>query len=152
MHGLITPVGSFFWNLDENVGLRSPNLAEDVQYVQFGYYCMAQPEAADLATADEQEVFSRVTPGASYTGAEGDPLTVAIRLHQAKRGGVQDGHVSSVRGKTGGYTQGTETRTFMLNTLYVACYKVLKRFPRLDHHPRCPTLVADKSRYVFTLD
>jgi hypothetical protein len=124
----------FFWNIDANVGLFSPNIQEDVQLVQFGYF------AASLnphTTPDLKRIFAAVTPGAPYSGDQNDPLTLAIIANEKARGGTQDRHVSVIKG-TGFY----DSRLFMLAALGNHMRDLLRSdFPRLDKHPKCPLLV-----------
>lgn len=126
----------FWWNLDANVGVRSPNRDDDVQLVQFGYFCMLNnPKNASVLTAAERAAFQSVKIGASFSGQEDDPLVVAIRAHQKSRGGAQDGHVSVA---PPGQVRYDGVHSFMLNALVRSIADMTKDyFPRIDKHPAC---------------
>ncbi len=132
----------FFWNINANVGLNSPNNPVDVELVQFGYFAAA---LSPKVTPSLRPIFAAVTPGAAYTATRDDPLTVAILAHQKTRGGTQDGHVSVIKGET--YDG---THTFMLMTLVNAMRDLQPTdFPRIDKHPRCPLRVQTSVRLSF---
>lgn len=135
----------FFFNLDGKVGPRCPNRLDDVQLVQFGYYAMAR---SVNALPDEQPVFMRVTPGAMYTGAPDDPLTLAIKLHQAHRGGTQDGCVSALHlGQAPSYDG---AHSFMLIPLQNNIRDMMPAdYPRLDKHSACPPALRAAVQLCF---
>lgn len=148
--GLMTPVATFLWNLTQNVGIGSPNVPEDVQFVQLAYWIMGNDRSLGLSD-EERVVFGAVNPRGSYNATELDPLTKAIRLHQRKRGGTQDGHVSAFRGG-GSYTVGSQTFTMMLGSLNLFVAQHLKdKWPHLDRHEMCPPQLADRARATFQL-
>jgi hypothetical protein len=124
-----------FINLSANVGPQSPNKPDDVQFVQLGYLSMSQsPLLRGRLSQAEREAFGKIKPGAFYSGASDDPLTVAIRAHEAGRGGTQDGHVSVATGST--YDG---THSFIIVPLNNAIRDMMVRdFPRVDKHPQCP--------------
>lgn len=133
----------YFMNLDGNVGLNSPNLIDDVQLVQFGFLAMAANTSFNPA---DRAVYAAVTPGAAYTGSPTDPLTLAIKRHQATRGGTQDGHVSVMTGAMV-YNDSSGKHTFQM----VALMNNIRDFtvglyPRIDRHARCPPVLAAKVR------
>lgn len=143
--------GKFFWELNSNVGINSPNGVEDVQLVQLGYINLAKSNLA-FVTPDLKEIFGKVKPGDTYKPVESDPLTIAIRAHQKARGGPQDGHVSVVTSKTGNYTENGETHIFMAVTLIVAiAQQNASKWPRLDLIDKCPTKLAELVKAVFTI-
>ena len=126
----------FSWNIEANVGLKSPNKKTDVELVQFGYFAFSvDPEASPKL----KPFAAKVIPGATYAGAPGDPLTVAIIEQQKFRGGTQDGHVSPMHGKTQFYNAGDGPHSFMLTVLINNMRTLMgSDFPRIDKHPRCP--------------
>lgn len=129
----------FYFNIDGNVGTNSTNKPEDVQLVQFGYHAMSL--AKDISPA-EKAIYAKVVPGAAYSGGATDPLTVAIKTHQAARGGTQDGHVSVMTGNLM-YADGSGAHTFMLTGLINHIRDLTKgNYPRLDKHTKCPALLA----------
>jgi len=133
----------YFMNLDSNVGISSPNLTEDVQLVQFGFLAMSAN--ASFPPAD-RAIYAAVVPGAGYNGSPTDPLTLAIKRHQASRGGTQDGHVSVMTGNMV-YGDATGKHTFQM----VALMNNIRDFtaglyPRIDRHARCPSVLAAKVR------
>jgi hypothetical protein len=144
------PDNYFFWNINQNVGPKSPNQPEDVQLVQFGYFAMA-PVVYDMFKNgdDIKPIFAAVTPGATYDGAPNDPLTLAIRAHQKFRGGTQDGHVSAMKAGTTLYPGGY---LYMMRDFTIAMVRLMKNeFPRIDKHPKCPPLVRDGVKRAFNL-
>lgn len=127
----------FFWNVSANVGVVSPNKADDVQLVQLAYACAAFGANFDPAT---RAIFAAVVPGAPYSGQEADPLTRAIRAHQKHRGGVQDGHVSVLTNLVTATYDGKNS--FMIVSLNTQMrQQLVGYFPRLDKHAKCPALV-----------
>jgi hypothetical protein len=126
-----------FVNLSGNVGLNSLNQPDDVQLVQLGYASMlVSPQAQAFLSPAERQAFANISPGARYLATANDPLTVAIKAHQASRGGIQDGHVSVAAGSLS-YDGGKHS--FQIVALNNAIRDVLvKDFPRLDKHPKCP--------------
>ncbi|MDR6873384.1 hypothetical protein J2Y55_004408 [Bosea sp. BE125] len=134
-NGFGTPI----WNISANVGLASPNQADDVQLVQFGYYATLINPNTKL-TAEQQDLYSKIVLGQPCNGTASDPLVAAIRAHQKVRGGPQDGHVSPIKGGTS-YDGGKHT--FMMLALNNNMSDVAPDvFPRIDKHPKCPPLVA----------
>lgn len=143
---LIGPNHKFFWNIDAQVGPGCPNKTEDVHLVQLGYACGVLNAAVSGA---ESEIFRRVTPGAAYTGAASDPLTIAIKLHQTSRGGTQDGRVSPI-GPTGSYGP----QSWMLIPLNNFIRNEINngQWPRIDHHPKCTALLRDAVHRCLHVD
>jgi hypothetical protein len=137
----------FIWNTDANVGPGCPNKPEDVQLVQLGYACSAN-NPKNPASAEEKAAFGAVVPGASYTGAPNDPLTIAIKLHQKNRGGTQDGVVSSIKSNTGTYAAGMTWIMIALNNNIADALG--GSWPYLDKHPQCPKTLRDASLRVLT--
>ena len=126
----------FYWNIDANVGAGSPNRNDDVQLVQLAYAIMA---ARPDTPAGDKAVYALVRPGFPCTGLEADPLVRAIRTHQARRGGTQDGHVSVIAANSGIYPYGTGAAVFMLIALVNNIFDAMPaNFPRLDKHKACP--------------
>lgn len=149
---LITkPTGKrFYWNVDANVGVGSPNNDEDVQLVQFGYFLMARSSSPEIQATDKA-VYILVRPGDKCTGREDDPLVRAIRHQQSRRGGIQDGHVSVITTSSGVYPYGADSKSFMLISIVNNVFDATPNdFPRIDKHPRCPPLlkaaVAEKCK------
>lgn len=132
----------FLFNIGANVGPRCPNDQADVQFVQLGYYAMVRdPKNSSLISAAERAALMRVVPGASYSGAAQDPLTLAIAAHEKSRGGAQDGHVSVVKGN-GGYDG---QHAFIVVVLNLSLVDTMRGdYPRLDKHPKCPSLLRSK--------
>lgn len=124
----------FFFNLDGNVGPNSVNKVEDVQLVQMGYFAMGKAAATP---PDLKAAASKVVPGAAYSGGATDPLTLAIKAHEASRGGTQDGHVSTLHLGTNAVYDGVHT--FMLTALENNILDLMPNdYPRIDKHPTCP--------------
>ena len=126
----------FYWNVDANVGAASANRNDDVQLVQLAYAIMATKP--DTPPGDKA-VYALVRPGSPCTGLEADPLVRAIRAHQARRGGIQDGHVSVIAAPGGVYPYGAGAVGFMLIALVNNIFDAMPAdFPRLDKHKGCP--------------
>jgi hypothetical protein len=135
-----------FFNISANVGPNCPNRREDVEMVQFGYFAASM--ASDVP-GDLKPVYSKVVPGATYTGAPGDPLTLAIAAHERSRGGTQDGHVSKLHG-TGAYNCHHQHLGMIMLALTNCMRQLLGRdFPRIDKHPKCPAGLAASIRRTF---
>jgi len=145
-HGMILS-NKFYWNIDANVGPGCPNKIEDVQLVQLGYLAMGQNPMLALPP-EEKAAYLAVVPGATYNGAFSDPLSNAIRVHQKKRGGVQDGVVSSIKNNSGLYSA---KLTWIMVALDNNIADVLGGgWPHVDRHPKCPTALRDVAIRVLT--
>jgi hypothetical protein len=136
----------FLFNIGGNVGPGCPNEQSDVQFVQLGYYAMVRdPKNSSLLTAEERTALGKIVPGAAYSGAPQDPLTLAIKAHERSRGGTQDGHVSVVRS---GGTYGKHT--YIVVALNLSLVDTLKGdYPRLDKHPRCPVFLGSRIQKIL---
>jgi hypothetical protein len=125
----------FYWNIDSDVGLKSPNKNEDVLLVQFGYSLMAKTEKDPAFKA----ALAAVKVGAPCTGKEDDPLVKAIRAHELVHGGAKDGRVSVIPANTGVYTDSTGKHVYLLIPIVNNMYDAQPNdFPRIDKHPTCP--------------
>jgi hypothetical protein len=137
-----------YFNLDGNVGPRCPNRPDDVQLVQLGYFAVLRdPSNSAVLTPALRGVFDKIIPGAPYSGAADDPLSAAIRAHEASRGGTADGHVSVIRnpGKYDG------KHTYITIALNNAIRDTMPDdFPRIDKHPRCPPLLRAAVLKILT--
>lgn len=146
MRILVATNKRFFFNLDGNVGVNSPNQKDDVELVQFGYFAMGKNPRTDSAL---RPVYAAVTPGAPYSGGANDPLTLAIITHQKDRGGTQDKHVSVIHTPSVQYSATDGPHSFMLVPLLNNMFDLMPNdFPRLDKHPNCP---AELKRVVRAL-
>ncbi|MBR0800719.1 hypothetical protein JQ615_35695 [Bradyrhizobium jicamae] len=126
----------FFWNIDAEVGLNSPNRTDDVQLVQLGYAFMAM---APTTPNEIRATFAAVQVGAFCTGRDDDPLVQAIFAHESSRGGTVDGHVSVIGTSNGIYMDSSGPHTYMLTALVNNIQDGMPNdFPRLDKHPACP--------------
>src|SRR5262245_18452306 len=126
----------FFWNLDENVGVASPNRPDDVHLVQFGYFIMSTSE---FTQPDLKPTSANVKLGVPCTGREDDPLVQAIRADQKSRRGPQDDHVSKLRSDAPGFAPG---RSFMLVAIMNNIFDATANdYPRIDLHLQCPPIV-----------
>lgn len=145
-HGiLLGPQKIFFWNVDAHVGPGCPNKPEDVQLVQFGYYCMARNPAANN-TPQEKAAYKAVVPGAPYSGAANDPLTIAIKTHQAVRGGTQDGRVSPIQNASGSYGE----KSWMIIPLVNSIKDVNRQaWPNIQRAQKCPAALAAVAERTF---
>ncbi len=133
----------FVWNISANVGLHSPNIAEDVQLVQFGFF------AASRKPNQEPELipkFAAVRPGEVYSGGQNDPLTLAILAYERALLRPQDAHVSVIRGQNFLAAFGT----FMMVQLDWDIRILMQAdYPRLDKHPSCPPLLRAVVKRFF---
>ena len=93
------PTGRFFFNLSQDVGPGCPNAADDVEFVRFGYYCMGTNPQNTLSPAANKAAYAAVP----LQGPFDAQLQQVIRLHQAERGGAQDGKVSTIKNASGSY-------------------------------------------------
>lgn len=137
----------FYWNIDANVGPGMPNKTEDVQLVQLAYACVAtNPKETN---AEFKAAAAKVKPGDAYNGANNDPLSVVIRMHQKLRGGTQDGVVSSIKSSSGVYAAST---TWMLVPLNNHIFDVMgANWPRLSRHAQCPSALREASNRVLSV-
>ena len=136
----------FFWNIDANVGVASPNRVDDVHLIQFGYLIMSTAQATDPGL---KPIFAAVKVGVPCTGREDDPLVKAIRAHQKGRGGPQDGHVSKLKTSETGFAPG---HAFMLVAILNNIFDATAAdFPRIDRHPLCPESVRTAVRNACQL-
>lgn len=146
-HGiLLGPEKRFFWNVDSHVGQGCPNKPDDVQLVQFGYYCMARNPAANL-TPQEKAAYKTIVPGAPYSGAANDPLTIAIKAHQASRGGTQDGRVSPIQNASGSYGEKAWMIVPLVNNIKDVNRQV---WPNIQKAHKCPSGLAAVAEKTFS--
>ena len=138
----------FYWNLDANVGPGCPNKTEDVQLVQLGYFCMSNNPKVSVPP-EERAAYAAVTPGAPYTAAPDDPLTIAIKLHQKRRGTIPDGRVSSIKNSTGFYDGTSEWMIMALDNNIADALG--EAWPHLNKHPRCPGPLRDTAIQTLTV-
>lgn len=141
--GVASADGRFAFNLDKNVGPGQTNVLEDVQLVQFCFYCLSKDTTATMTPAQRQ-IYAAVRPGSPFTGLATDPLCVAIRALQQAKGGTQDGIVSALPANIGtSYGRGKHYR--MLSYLLASAYMVAsENWPRIDKHPVCPSALRAK--------
>ena len=138
--------GRFFWNIDRHVGPNRANLAEDVQLVQLGYACMGE-NTKFPQPPEAKAILSKIVPGDRYSGDPNDPLSQAIRMHEKRHGGTQDGIVSPIHGSSGGYGPGIG---FLMNSLNNNIFDVIgEKYPFLDAHPKCPPALKDAVTRLF---
>lgn len=134
----------YFMNVDRNVGERSANQPDDVQLVQFAFTAMA---ASSKFSPADRAIFGAVVPGAPYTGSPGDPLSLAIRRHQALRGGTQDGHISVMKGPNLNYGAADGPHIFQLVSMINHIRDFTRgQYPRIDRHPKCPPALGARVR------
>jgi hypothetical protein len=137
----------FYWNIDANVGLNSPNKPDDVQLVQFGYALMAKTETDPALKA----ALAAVKIGTPCTGREDDLLVRAIRAHEVVHGGAKDGRVSVIPSSAGVYSDAGGKHSFLLISIVNNMFDAQPNdFPRIDKHPSCPAVlkgvVAEKCK------
>jgi len=142
---IILDGGRFLWNIDENVGMACPNQTEDVHLVQLAYHCLSLNPMANL-TQTEKDLYGAVIPGAPYTGQPNDPLTLAIKYQQRKRGGIQDGQVSRMH-PSAVYAAGTTWMLLPLNNNLAAVLG--SQWPHIDKHPKCTTVLKELTSRTF---
>jgi hypothetical protein len=141
--------GKFAWSVSSHVGPNCPNMPEDVQLVQFGYYCAARtPTGTAKFTPEERAILNSVVPGAPYTGGPTDPLTLAIKAHQRIHGGTQDGRISPLAGQSGWYGGGTYLMIALTGRMMEFRPEI---YPRLDKYPSCPPALMSLCRKMFNM-
>lgn len=144
--GIVFNTGRFQWNIDQNVGPGCPNIQEDVHLVQLGYVCMAT-NTKNPQPAEDKAIYEAVVVGAAYNGAANDPLTLAIKRHQQKRGGTQDGHVSSIKSTAGTYDG---AHTWMLSALNNNILDALgTAWPRIGRHAKATAALKELEKRAF---
>jgi hypothetical protein len=138
---------AFRWTVEGHVGPGCPNQRDDVQLVQFSYWCLARNPAAKL-TAAERAAYMKVVRGAPYSGGATDPLTIAIKTNQAARGGTQDGRISPVQNSGGLYAPSTPWMIVSLTGNLIDFAP--EQWPALHRMPGCPADLAARSIALFT--
>ncbi len=134
----------FFWNLSHDVGPGCPNQMDDVELVRFGYYCMGNnPASGTIPPAQKARLL-----GLSLSGPFDSHLAAVIRDHQAARGGVQDGKVSTIKNATGYYGNKSWIMVILNNNMMDILGET---WPRIDRHHQTSALLTQKIRGVFTL-
>src|SRR5262249_44185809 len=110
-----------------------------------GYFALTQ-DRFNLVDEDIKQAAAQVVPGAPYSGAPNDPLTVAIKVHQKAAGGPQDGHVSPIRGDL----QYDADHHYMLAVMMNFIGGMMApEFPGIANHPKCPPALALSVRRTF---
>ena len=137
-----------FFNTSANVGPGQPNDTVDVQLVQFGYACTAKNTKSTFS-AEAKAIFSKVIPGAPYSGNLADPLSQAIIIDQKERGGTKDGHISRMR-RGFRYAGPRGAEGFMLISVSNNIYDMNPEvWPRIDKAPGCPPALAAAVRALI---
>ncbi len=136
----------FYWNVDENVGPGCPNKLEDVHLVQLAFFCKANNPKYPVSP-EEKAAYSAVMVGAFYSGAPGDPLSIAIEILQKKKGGVQDGRISSIESSSGMYAEDHGWLLIPLNNNILDSSGGI--WPSIDKHPQCTAALSAAVTRVF---
>jgi hypothetical protein len=140
--------GKFYFNLDGNVGVGVQNNRDDTQLVQMGYFALARAQLS--VPEDLKAIAMTVVPGAIYHGAEDDPLTKAIRLHEKRKGGTQDGRVSKMLDEA--HASYAPQQRHIILVLCEAIGRLMPDiYPRIDKHPKCPPLLAEQVGLICNL-
>lgn len=128
----------FFFNLQGNVGRSSPNRLDDVQLVQLGIRASAADDTTSL-DPDTRSLLRSLAWGPPCSGAESDPLVIAIRRFQdAVNALTKDGHVSVVRTTTGNVAG--SVRFFHLVNLQASIIRIHKgKWPLINTIEGCPS-------------
>jgi hypothetical protein len=135
------PKAHFHWNLECSVGKGGQNgLACEVSYIQWYYTLAARHPNTPL---ERKAVYSKVAITGVCLGTEADPLVQAILIHQkALQHPIVDGKISVAHGD--GRIGANAFFILRLNARLSDMYP--NAWPRLDHIPNCPALVADAVR------
>ncbi len=134
----------YFWNVDAHVGPGCPNKMDDVNLVQMGIIVTNK----HVTDPTDKAILSAVKLGAPYSGGATDPLTVAIKHIQKKRGGPQDGRVSPAKQVP---TLAQASDTWMITVMIRWIRDEMKaNWPHLDRWPGCPPALVAASKKVFT--
>ena len=142
-----------WWNLTNHVGVGSPNNPDDVQLVQFGFFCMGLPTSRIHGT-QFRPVYARVVLGSTYTTDPNDPLTLAIGTLEFNHGvGVRNRQINPFPQGRYTYQDRSGPHPYMLGYLMNCIYDAVGQasWPRLDRHANCPPLVAVAVRNATTL-
>ena len=142
-----------WWNLTVQVGLASPNNPDDVQLVQFGFFCMGPPTSR-ISDPQNRIVYARVVPGSPFTPGPNEPLSLAISTLEFGHGVTQRDRRINPFPPTGyTYQDRSGRHPFMIGYLLNSMYDSVgpDNWPRLDRHPNCPPLVAAAVRNASTL-
>lgn len=145
---VVTNGSRIAFNLSNAVGPRQPNGQLDVQLVQFGFYCLSRTsrEARPIL----KQAAAQVRVGLGYTGLPNDPLSIAIREHQAQFGKTRDGIVSPLPPGLSMSYGGGVYRTFAYLLANISD-EMGDNWPMLHRHPQCPPQVRSFVKDACTL-
>ncbi len=138
-----SPAGPrFFWNVTGSVGKNSPNQADDVELIQF--CCLLIADGG--RSIDEVK---RVTPGAPCSGADNDPLVIAIKALEKANGTPRiDGWISRLPNDVFYSDHGKHQYVLTsLNALLMGRFP--DTFPRIDQDGRCPPRLKEAVKKFF---
>lgn len=150
MHPAIAPSPQgliFYWNVDGPVGLNGTNKFDDVLFVQWCFYKMAQ---WDRMKPELRAVYRTTPLNGECSGRDGDPLIAAIKtLQRSVPGLMVDGRVSPpTKGATYAYHGARHTfLIFYLNAVLRVLHP--NQYPRIDLMPEFIWRIKDKATNPF---
>lgn len=137
----------FFWNVDAPVGLSGANNFDDVMFVQWCLYKIAQWPARSQRLRDG---LSKVNISGECSGAPDDPLVASLKFFQGELGVKQDGRVSPARGSGGKYNRGGVKYPYLVFHLNAVLRELHPdQYPRLDKMPEFIWRIKDKVTTPF---
>ena len=118
----------FFFNIEGDVGPRGLNLAEDVELVRFGVFCLTKAPMAPGENAADRQAFMAAARKVGFIGPYDADLGAAILAYQKARGRVMDSTVSVISGQgtAGGQAYVLQTMLANMAAEYPSIY------PRID--------------------
>ena len=133
----------FMWNLETSVGKGAANNNPcDVSFIQW-YYVLAS--TFHLTDPERKVIYRNVQVTGTCDGTNTDALVQAIFAHQQITQHPQiDGRVSVVHGS--GHIGSVAFFLLRLEARFAVMYP--REWPRLDLIPRCPSSVAQVSRFA----
>lgn len=141
--------GKVFFNLEFDVGRASPNRLDDVELVQYGYFCTkVNPKLAGKRTPRLQTALNELRP----KGLFGPDLQEIISAHQEARGGTIDGKITVAKPQSSHTSRYDGTHTWMIFNLCESMFdRAPLRYPRIDLDEVVGDEIARKIAFIFNL-
>ena len=141
-----TPSGPvFYWNVDGAVGLNGTNHFDDVLFVQWCVFKIANWQQRPTKLRD---ALKDVPINGTCTGRADDPLVALIKVLQQDQNLFVDGRVSPATGST--YARGGTRHYFLIHYLnHVLRALHPEHYPRIDLMPQFVWRIKDKAIAPF---
>lgn len=138
----------FYWNIDGVVGLNGLNKSDDVLFVQWSFYKMAQWHPASKIWP----TLRNVGVNGNCTGRAGDPLVDAIKTVEAVFSADMDGRVTPMTNSAKFVVHGIKY-VYLIMVINIALRQLYPaQYPRLDLIPEFIWRIKDAVVYPFLQD